>query len=83
MKRGKQSSIILHTFNNENKADSWDGLIFAAKSELERIADRANKLREAINVFERKKCEGDPLVQDCSRQEKSSTVEPAALVQAD
>jgi hypothetical protein len=64
MKRVKKSSRILHVINTDSKAHSWEKLIFAAQSELQRIEQRADQLKQAILVFRKKEKAGDPPILD-------------------
>ncbi len=61
MKRVKKSTTILHMLNIETQPNSWDGLIRAAETEIERIRQRAVQLRKAVGVFRRKKMAGEPI----------------------
>jgi hypothetical protein len=63
MSRVKKSTLILHKINDETKADTWDGLIFAAETELRRIGERSAYLTKAIKVFRKKKLAGAPVAQ--------------------
>jgi len=61
MKRATKSIKTLHKFNNENKGDSFDGLIYAAEQEIHRLDKRRDSLTHAIEVFKRKKNNQEPL----------------------
>ena len=63
MKRVTKSRSILHRQVTPIKVDTWDGLIFAAESELGRIRERSIKLTQAIEVFKNKKLAGEPMAQ--------------------
>jgi hypothetical protein len=62
MKRVKMSIGILHIANDDSKAYTWRGLIFAATSELARIKARSKELRGAIRMFRKNEKEGVPCV---------------------
>jgi hypothetical protein len=61
MRRVIKSRNLLHTKTTENKLDTWDGLIFAAESELKRIKERSDVLAESIQVLRKKKQDGEPV----------------------
>jgi hypothetical protein len=67
MRRVKLSSKILHTINIDNKGLGWDGLILAAEGELRQIEKRANQLREALEMFRKRKDSGEPFVGTSTR----------------
>lgn len=69
MSRVRKSSIILHGHQVESTALTWEGLILAAESELQRIGKRAEQLRHAIELFRARKKAGDPCIgsQDSGR----------------
>jgi hypothetical protein len=54
MKRVTKSRSLLH-----NAKNSWDGLIEAARHELQRIEERAAQLKTAISTCEKKKAAGE------------------------
>jgi hypothetical protein len=70
MKRVRRNTNILHTYNTEYKPDSWDDLIMAAESELDRIRERSTQLTRAIEVFKKKKSASEPFAQSKSHFEQ-------------